>query len=357
MLARSLPELDWVRVSLGYWVSDGDLERLAASLRAARLMIPGEFTLEAGDGSARAGRLATAHGVVETPVFMPVGTRATVKGVDPGELEQLGAQVILGNTYHLHFRPGAELIEGLGGLHRFMGWDRSLLTDSGGFQVFSLAETRRIDADGVTFRSVYDGSVARFTPELAMAVQAALGSDIAMAFDECPPAGAPRRDLERAVERTARWAERCVAAPRPDGQLRFGIAQGGVDRELRARSAGAPREPAVRRLRDRRAERGGGARGDVRRHGVHRRAPAGRAAALLHGHRRPRGHPARDRRRHRHVRLRAADAARPHRLGDDLGGASQPAQRALRPRRPPAAGGLPLPGLHAASRVPISAIS
>jgi queuine tRNA-ribosyltransferase len=201
-------------------------------------MAPGEFTLEASDGPARAGLLTTAHGLVETPVFMPVGTRATVKAVDPGELEQLGAQVILGNTYHLHFRPGAELIEQLGGLHRFMGWERSLLTDSGGFQVFSLAETRRIDADGVTFRSVYDGSVARFTPELAMAVQASLGSDVAMAFDECPPAGATRAELESAVERTARWAERCVAAPRPDGQLRFGIAQGGTDRELRARSVG-----------------------------------------------------------------------------------------------------------------------
>ncbi|MDX6714258.1 MAG: queuine tRNA-ribosyltransferase, partial [Baekduia sp.] len=201
-------------------------------------MAPGDFTLETTDGSARAGRLTTAHGVIETPVFMPVGTRATVKGVDPRELEQLGAQIILGNTYHLHFRPGADLIEELGGLHRFMGWHRPLLTDSGGFQVFSLADTRRIDADGVTFRSVYDGSVARFTPELAMAVQASLGSDIAMAFDECSPAGAARADLERAVERTARWAERCVAAPRPDGQLRFGIAQGGTDRELRARSVG-----------------------------------------------------------------------------------------------------------------------
>jgi queuine tRNA-ribosyltransferase len=197
----------------------------------------GDFTLAASDGAARAGVLTTAHGSIETPVFMPVGTRATVKGVDPRELEELGAQVILGNTYHLHFRPGADVIEGLGGLHRFMGWERSLLTDSGGFQVFSLAETRRIDADGVTFRSVYDGSVARFTPELAMGVQAALGSDIAMAFDECPPAGAPRADLESAVERTARWAERCVAAPRPAGQLCFGIVQGGTDRDLRARSA------------------------------------------------------------------------------------------------------------------------
>jgi queuine tRNA-ribosyltransferase len=197
----------------------------------------GEFRLEASDGDARAGRLSTAHGETETPVFMPVGTRATVKGVDPRELEQLGAQIILGNTYHLHFRPGAELIGSLGGLHRFMGWERPILTDSGGFQVFSLAETRRIDADGVTFRSVYDGSEARFTPELAMAVQAELGSDIAMAFDECAPAGAPRADLERAVERTSRWAERCVAAPRPDGQLRFGIVQGGIAEDLRARSA------------------------------------------------------------------------------------------------------------------------
>jgi queuine tRNA-ribosyltransferase len=198
---------------------------------------PGDFTLAGTDGDARAGLLATAHGVIETPVFMPVGTRATVKAVDPRELEELGAQIILGNTYHLHFRPGAELIEELGGLHRFMGWERALLTDSGGFQVFSLADTRRIDADGVTFRSVYDGSPARFTPELAMAVQASLGSDVAMAFDECAPAGATRAELESAVERTSRWAERCVAAPHPAGQLRFGIVQGGVDRELRARSA------------------------------------------------------------------------------------------------------------------------
>src|SRR6476646_6905046 len=170
---------------------------------------------------------------------MPVGTKASVKALLPSELRDLGAQIILGNTYHLHFRPGADAIAELGGLHRFMGWDRPILTDSGGFQVFSLAETRRIDADGVTFRSVYDGTEARFTPELAMAVQADLGSDIAMAFDECAPAGASRADLERAVERTSRWAERCVAAPRPAGQLRFGIVQGGIDRELRTRSAGA----------------------------------------------------------------------------------------------------------------------
>ena len=128
MLARSLPGLDWVRVSLGYWISDSDLERLAAALAAlaSPSVPPGDFTLEANDGSARAGRLTTAHGAIETPVFMPVGTRATVKAVDPRELEQLGAQIILGNTYHLHFRPGADLIEELGGLHRFMGWERAL---------------------------------------------------------------------------------------------------------------------------------------------------------------------------------------------------------------------------------------
>src|ERR1700712_5480920 len=142
-------------------------------------MAPGDFTLAAEDGSARAGVLTTAHGTVETPVFMPVGTRATVKAVDPRELEQLGAQVILGNTYHLHFRPGADVIEELGGLHRFMGWERTLLTDSGGFQAFSLAQTRKIDADGVTFRSVYDGTLARVTPQVSLSVQASLGSRVA----------------------------------------------------------------------------------------------------------------------------------------------------------------------------------
>ena len=199
-------------------------------------MSPGAFTLEATDGAARAAASRRRTASSRRPSSCP-SAPATVKAVDPRELEQLGAQIVLGNTYHLHFRPGEELIAELGGLHRFMGWDRAILTDSGGFQVFSLAETRRIDADGVTFRSVYDGTVARFTPELAMAIQAALGSDIAMCFDECPPAGAPRAAVEGAVERTSRWAERCVAAPRPDGQLRFGIAQGGIDRELRARSA------------------------------------------------------------------------------------------------------------------------
>jgi queuine tRNA-ribosyltransferase len=199
---------------------------------------PGDFHLEATSGLARAGRLETAHGPVETPVFMPVGTKGTVKALDPQELVDLGAQIVLGNTYHLHFRPGEELIAELGGLHRFMGWERPILTDSGGFQVFSLRDTQlKLDQDGVTFRSVYDGSPARFTPELAMGVQAALGSDIAMAFDECPPGQAERSVVEAAVERTARWAERCVEAPRAPGQLRFGIVQGGVHLDLRRRSA------------------------------------------------------------------------------------------------------------------------
>ena len=149
----------------------------------------GQFDIVATDGAARAGVLQTAHGPVETPVFMPVGTKASVKAVMPGELRDLGAQIVLGNSYHLYFRPGAERIARLGGLHRFMGWDGAILTDSGGYQVFSLRDTATIDDSGVDFRSVYDGSQHRFTPELAMEIQRLLGSDIAMAFDECPPAG------------------------------------------------------------------------------------------------------------------------------------------------------------------------
>jgi len=194
------------------------------------------FTVTAADGAARAGVLRTPHGEVPTPAFMPVGTKGTVKTVDPDELRGLGTTILLGNTYHLHFRPGEDLIAELGGLHRFMGWDGPILTDSGGFQVFSLAETRRIDADGVTFRSVYDGSVARFTPELAMAVQASLGSDIAMCLDICPPVDIGRAELAEAVRRTTLWATRQRAVPRPDGQLLFGIAQGSSDPELRRRS-------------------------------------------------------------------------------------------------------------------------
>ena len=195
------------------------------------------FTVTAVDGAARAGVLRTAHGDVPTPVFMPVGTKGTVKGVDPDELRCLGASVVLGNTYHLNFRPGAQAVADLGGLHAFMGWDGPILTDSGGFQVFSLRDTLlACDEDGVTFRSVYDGEAARFTPESVAAVQALLGSDIAMCLDVCPPAGASAADAERAVELTTAWARRQARAPRADGQLLFGIAQGGIDLELRRRS-------------------------------------------------------------------------------------------------------------------------
>src|SRR5436305_38086 len=195
------------------------------------------YRVTASDGTARAGVLSTAHGEVPTPAFMPVGTKATVKSVDPDELLALGATVVLGNSYHLHFRPGTDVIAELGGLHRFMGWDGPILTDSGGFQVFSLRHTI-LDADdeGVTFRSVYDGAPARFTPESVAAAEAALGSDIAMCLDVCPPAGAPRAQIVEAVRRTTAWATRQREAPRADRQLVFGISQGGVDGDLRERS-------------------------------------------------------------------------------------------------------------------------
>jgi queuine tRNA-ribosyltransferase len=197
----------------------------------------GCFELTATDGEARAGVLRTAHGDVPTPVFMPVGTKATVKAVDPDELASLGATIVLGNTYHLNFRPGAETIAELGGLHRFMGWDGPLLTDSGGFQVFSLRDTLlACDDDGATFRSVYDGETARFTPESVAAIQALLGSDVAMCLDVCPPAGATAAEAERAVELTTGWARRQALARRAPGQLLFGIAQGGIDPALRRRS-------------------------------------------------------------------------------------------------------------------------
>jgi len=197
------------------------------------------FKLVAQEGEARAGVLRTEHGEVRTPVFMPVGTKASVKSVDPDELRALGAEIVLANSYHLHFRPGEELVEELGGLHEFMGWPGPILTDSGGFQVFSLRDTLlSVDEEGVTFRSVYDGEAVRFTPELAAQIQRRLGADIAMCLDVCPPAGAPRAEIERAVELTTTWARRQRNESRADGQLLFGIVQGGVDEELRRRSAG-----------------------------------------------------------------------------------------------------------------------
>jgi queuine tRNA-ribosyltransferase len=195
------------------------------------------FTVTASDGEARAGVLHTRHGDVPTPAFMPVGTKASVKGIDPDQLRRLGVTIVLGNTYHLYFRPGAEVIERLGGLHGFMAWDGPILTDSGGFQVFSLRDTIiGVDDEGVTFRSVYDGRAARFTPELVADVQRRLGSDVAMCLDVCPPAGIARDELAHACRRTALWARRQLAAPRAEGQLLFGIAQGGVDADLRRSS-------------------------------------------------------------------------------------------------------------------------
>jgi queuine tRNA-ribosyltransferase len=195
------------------------------------------FEVIATDGAARAGVLHTAHGDVPTPAFMPVGTKASVKSLHPDEVREAGAHILLGNTYHLHFRPGEDLIAELGGLHAFMGWDGPILTDSGGFQVFSLRDTLlAVDDEGVTFRSVYDGQAARFTPELAGEIQARLGADVAMCLDVCPPADVPRAELADAVRLTTLWATRQRETARAPGQLVFGITQGAADRDLRTRS-------------------------------------------------------------------------------------------------------------------------
>lgn len=197
---------------------------------------PVSFELLARRGRARAGVLHTPHGDVPTPVFMPVGTQATVKTMSPRDLREVGASLILANTYHLYLRPGAETVAKLGGLHRFMGWDGPILTDSGGFQIFSLQALRQVDEDGVTFRSHLDGSLHRFTPELVIAVQEQLGADIIMALDECPNPHDYAYNVA-ALDRTHRWAERCLRAhTRPDQAL-FGIVQGGVFPDLRAQSA------------------------------------------------------------------------------------------------------------------------
>ena len=190
-------------------------------------------------GRARLGRMATRHGPIDTPQFMPVGTQATVKSLSPTDLGAAGAQMILGNTYHLNLRPTAERIARLGGLHRFMAWDGPILTDSGGFQVFSLADLRRVDDDGVTFTSHLDGSTHRLTPERAMEVQALLGSDVAMAFDQLVDPGLPRAEVADAMARTHRWAERSLAARGRPEQAVFGIVQGGVDADLRRESVAA----------------------------------------------------------------------------------------------------------------------
>jgi queuine tRNA-ribosyltransferase len=188
---------------------------------------------------ARLGRLTTAHGVVDTPVYMPVGTQASVKAMDPRELVECGTQIILGNTYHLNIRPGLEILIAAGGLHQFMNWHNPILTDSGGFQVFSLAKIRKIKPHGVEFRSDLDGSALFLGPKESMEIQRVLGSDIAMVFDECPPHDAPARDQRNAVERTIRWAKECREQPRAKGQHVFGIVQGGNNPALREECARA----------------------------------------------------------------------------------------------------------------------
>jgi len=198
------------------------------------------FRVLAQKGKARAGVIRTPHGEIETPIFMPVGTAGTVKGLTVDELAAppLDARIILGNTYHLSLRPGTEVVAAHGGLHKMMAWNRPILTDSGGFQVFSLAALGKIDDDGVTFRSHIDGAKLRLTPERSIEIQATLGSDIAMAFDECPAGDAPPEVVAHALRRTTAWAARCLAAPRAPGQALFGIVQGGTDVALRRRHLG-----------------------------------------------------------------------------------------------------------------------
>lgn len=195
-----------------------------------------KFTKIAQDGAARAGLYHTPHGDISTPIFAPVGTQATVKSVTPAQLQELGASLVLSNTYHLYLRPGAELVAEMGGLHRFMNWPGPILSDSGGFQIFSLAGIRKIDADGATFKSHIDGSTHRLTPEKSIDIQQKLGADIIMAFDECAPP--EDRDYnEQALRRTTEWAQRCLEAKTRPDQAIFGIVQGGIFPDLRAQSA------------------------------------------------------------------------------------------------------------------------
>ncbi|MCI8341320.1 MAG: tRNA guanosine(34) transglycosylase Tgt [Eggerthellaceae bacterium] len=200
-----------------------------------------DCTCEARSGHARALSYETAHGTFRTPMFMPVGTSATVKGVLPAQLHELGTQVVLANTYHLAMRPGADVVAEAGGVHAFSGYDGPMLTDSGGFQVFSLADTVKLDDDGVTFQSIYDGSKVRWTPEENMRIQELIGADIAMQLDQCAPYPAERSFVAKAVDYSSAWAERCLAAHQRPDQALFGIVQGGMHLDLRLES--------VRRLR------------------------------------------------------------------------------------------------------------
>lgn len=196
----------------------------------------GHFDLQKKEGQARAACLKTAHGFIETPIFMPVGTKATVKAMFPEELEEMGAQIILGNTYHLHLRPGESVVKGQGGLHNFMNWKKPILTDSGGFQVFSLSQLNKISEEGVEFRSHLDGAKHFISPEKSMQIQMDLGADIIMAFDECPPHPSSKEKLKESMDLTYRWLLRSQAAMTRNESLLFGIVQGGLDSELRLES-------------------------------------------------------------------------------------------------------------------------
>ncbi|AVQ20018.1 tRNA guanosine(34) transglycosylase Tgt [Fusobacterium mortiferum] len=199
--------------------------------------LPVTYELQKKSGKARAGKITTPHGEIETPVFMPVGTQATVKAMTPEELEAIGSQIILGNTYHLYLRPSDELVAKFGGLHKFMNWKKPILTDSGGFQVFSLGALRKITEEGVRFSSHLDGSKHFLTPEKSINIQNNLGSDIVMLFDECPPGLSSREYMIPSIERTTRWAKRCIEAhKRPDEQGLFAIVQGGIYEDLRDKS-------------------------------------------------------------------------------------------------------------------------
>ena len=217
----------------------GPSDRAVSTERQQASNGPLTLAIEAQSGRARAGRLLTPHGVVPTPCFMPVGTQATVKSVGPDDLSSVGATMILANTYHLLLRPGPEIVAAHGGLHRFMGWQGPILTDSGGFQVWSLARLRRIDDDGVTFRSHLDGSEHRLTPERVMEIQTQLGADVVMAFDECVGYPATHTEAAVAAQRTSRWLERCLDAQSGPGQALFGIVQGSTFTDLRTASAQA----------------------------------------------------------------------------------------------------------------------
>lgn len=201
-----------------------------------------DYKIEATCGHARAGRYTTAHGDFLTPMFMPVGTCATVKGITTGQLYELQSQVVLANTYHLAMRPGADLIAEAGGVHKFMNYNGPMLTDSGGFQIFSLEDTRKLDDDGVTFNSIYDGAHIRWTPEINMDIQQKLGADIAMQLDQCPPYPATKEFVQKAVDYSSAWAKRCLAAHTKQDQTLFGIVQGGMHLDLRMES--------IRRLRE-----------------------------------------------------------------------------------------------------------